>query len=164
MRKNVYNSVTKTVIDRTTGEISEIETIKKQKITIESEPFYMVFIDYMSPLFQLKNGTAKSVLSYLCAEAQFNTGKVSLSANTRKRICENLGITKTNLSNSLKELVNKKLLAGEKGEYKINPQIFWKGDLKGRNSILSNNEFEIEFRISPASMNCDILPNKSFEE
>ena len=54
MRKNVYQSTTKIVVDRETGEIAQIETVKKQKIEINSEPFYMVFIDYMAPIFSLK--------------------------------------------------------------------------------------------------------------
>lgn len=63
MRKNTYSSTQTVVVDKTSGEISSIETVKKERIYIESEPFYMVFIDYISPLFNLKNGTSKAILS-----------------------------------------------------------------------------------------------------
>lgn len=62
-RKTTYHVESKEVVDVQTGEVGTIETVKRQKITIESEPFYMVFIDYIAPLFNLSNSTAKSVLS-----------------------------------------------------------------------------------------------------
>lgn len=101
-----------------------IETVKKQNIEIDSEPFYMVFIDYMAPIFSLKSVTSKSVLSKLCAMAEFNTGKVSLSTADRKQICEELNIKNNVLSMSIKELCNKHLIDGSRGRYIINPRIF----------------------------------------
>lgn len=62
-RKITYDSKETTVIDRQTGEIAKVELQKRSKIYVDSEPFYMVFIDYMAPLYDLKNGTSKAVLS-----------------------------------------------------------------------------------------------------
>lgn len=62
-RKNTYYVETKEVVDLETGEVGVVEQVKHQKISIESEPFYMVFIDYVAPLFNLSNSTAKSVLA-----------------------------------------------------------------------------------------------------
>lgn len=124
MRTNTYYVATKEVADLTTGEIARVEQVKKQKVSFDSEPFYMVFIDYMAPLFNLKNGTSKSVLSKLCELAEFNTGKVNLASATRQEICEQLQIRNNVLSMSLKELCEKKLISGEKGSYIINAQIF----------------------------------------
>ena len=62
-RKNIYQVETKEVVDLETGEIGTIETVKKQKISFESEPFYMVFIDYVAPLYKLSNSTSKNVLA-----------------------------------------------------------------------------------------------------
>lgn len=124
MRKNIYNTTTTTVLDKETGEISTVEIVKKHRIEIESEPFYMVFIDHMAPLFNLKNGTSKAVLSMLCAIAEFNTGKVNLSPAERDVICDSLQISKNSLSISLKELCTKNLINGCRGSYVINPQIF----------------------------------------
>ena len=39
------------------------------------------------------------------------------------------------------------LITGEMGEFKINPQIFWKGDLKIRRQILEKGEFNIQINI-----------------
>ena len=147
MAKNVYQVTTREVFDRTTGEIGYAETVKRQKITIESESFYMVFIDYMAPLFSLKNGTSKAVLSKLCEMAEFNTGKVNLSTGAREKICKSLEISNNVLSKSLKELSEKKLIAGSKGTYTINAQIFWKGDLRSRSAYINSKEFTISFTV-----------------
>lgn len=63
MRKNIYESEVKEVVDLETGEIGKIETRKRAKITIDSEPFYMVFIQHIAPFYNLTNGTAKNVLT-----------------------------------------------------------------------------------------------------
>lgn len=123
-RKTTYSVETKEVIDTQTGEIGKLETTKRQKITIESEPFYMVFIDYIAPLFKLSNSTAKSVLAWMCSRATFNTGQISLSPNDRTQLMQDLNIKKSALSNILKELNDKNLIKGDRGTYTINPQIF----------------------------------------
>ena len=156
MAKNVYQVTTREVLDRTTGEIGFAETVKKQKITIESESFYMVFIDYMAPLFSLKNGTSKAVLSKLCEMAEFNTGKVNLSISARDKICKQLDIKKSTLSMCLKELVEKKLIAGSKGTYTINAQIFWKGDLRSRSAYINSKEFTISFTVPLEQQNYEL--------
>ncbi len=63
MRKNTYSVKQTTYLDSVTGELVTIESVKRQKVAVESDSFYMTFIDYVAPFFQLKNGTAKSVLS-----------------------------------------------------------------------------------------------------
>lgn len=123
MRKSTYSVETTSVLN-SDGTYSTVETKKKQRIKIESEPFYMVFIDHVAPFYNLKNGTSKSVLCCLCNRAAFNTGKVSLSTADRAEICKELKISKNVLSISLKDLVSKKLITGERGTYTINPQIF----------------------------------------
>ena len=168
--KNTYYSQTREVLDLTTGEVARLETTKRHKITIESDGFYMVFIDYVAPIFKLTNGTAKSVLSWLCCHAQFNTGRVSISQADRKEIMDSLDISKNTLSRSLNELCQKKLLKGERGTYIINPFLFWKGDLKSRNALLDAEEIQISFSIEPKSVGCEdqggeiteIIPNEEF--
>lgn len=161
-RKTTYDVKTQTVLDPSTGEYAEIETVKRQKIKVESDGFYMTFIDYTAPFFELKNGTAKSVLAMLCNMAQFNTGIVSLSATDRTNICKSLNISNTTLTNSLKELCNKKLLQGEKGKYQINAQIFWKGDLLSRKALLETKEFQITFSIAPESAGLKSMEGTEF--
>lgn len=152
-RKNIYQVETKEVVDLETGEVGTIETVKKQKISFDSEPFYMVFIDYVAPLYKLSNATSKNVLAWMCNKATFNTGEISLSSKDRMDLMQELNIKKTTLSNTLKELTDKKLIAGGKGSYTINPKIFWKGDLLSRNKILEVKEIQIAFSLNLDDLN-----------
>lgn len=165
MRKSTYNVETTTVVG-SDGSVVQMESVKKQRIKINSESFYMVFIDHVAPFFNLKNGTSKSVLGWLCNKAVFNTGQVSLSAADRTNICKELEISKNVLSISLKELVSKRLITGERGSYTINPQIFWKGDLLARDNLLQVEEIQVAFKLNldknKKKENSDIQPNDDF--
>jgi hypothetical protein len=39
----------------------------------------------------------------------------------------------------LRQLLDLNVISGEKGKYKINPEIFWKGDYKTREQLLKAN-------------------------
>ena len=56
--------------------------------------------------------------------AQFDTGDVYLPTTRRKEICETLKIQPQTLTNCLSSLKKSKLINGEQGVFKINPQIF----------------------------------------
>lgn len=42
-------------------------------------------------------------------------------------------------------MTNCGLIIGKQSDYKINPQIFWKGELNKRKEIINNKEFYVEF-------------------
>ena len=107
----------------------------------------MTFIDYIAPLFNLKSDAAKNVLNWMCCHAEYNTGKVQLTTNPRDLACEELGMKSNSLSNHLKKLKDLNLISGEKGDFIINPKIFWKGDTATRNKLLSDNEVKVIFKI-----------------
>lgn len=60
----------------------------------------------------------------MCQNAEFDTGKVSLTTQKRKDLCEKLQITPQTLSNALTSLKKSNLVHGKNGEFQINPQIF----------------------------------------
>lgn len=140
-------STFKEVVDRETGEIVSTETSKCFTKKIESELFYMTFIEYMSPLYNIKSDTAKSVLNYLCSLAEFNEGKVFLTANKRKTICSDLDISLTSLANNIKILKKSNLISGSSGDFIINPQIFWKGSVDTRKQLLQDTKIKVTFNI-----------------
>lgn len=143
-----YQQITQTqTVDLSTGEITEYETQKTYTRKIETESFYMTFIDYIAPLFNLKSDAAKNVLNWMCCHAEYNTGKVQLTTNQRDKACEELGMKSNSLSNHLKKLKDLSLISGEKGDFIINPQIFWKGDTITRDKLLKDNEIKIIFKL-----------------
>ena len=146
-RKILTQDIEKTVINSQTGEILQTTSQRTFTTNIKSESFYMTFIDYIAPLYELKSNSLKNLLTYLCEHEEFNTGKVSLTTAARKVACDYLGISNNTLTNYLKKLKDSNLISGKDGEFIINPQIFWKGDTKSRAQILENEEIKITFNI-----------------
>lgn len=143
-----YQQIIQTqTVDLSTGEIKEYETQKTYTRKVETESFYMTFIDYIAPLFNLKSDAAKNVLNWMCCHAEYNTGKVQLTTNQRDLACAELGMKSNSLSNHLKKLKDLSLISGEKGDFIINPQIFWKGDTITRDKMLKDNEIKIIFKL-----------------
>ena len=139
MAKKLKHETVKQVKDKETGEWSEMTTSKTFAIPVNEEEFYMTFIKNLSSILNLNSFTEVKVLVRLCEIAEFNTGKVSLTAGKRTEFIESLSINKAYLSSSIKSLINKGLLKGDKGEYQINPLVFWKGSLKERNALIKEN-------------------------
>lgn len=50
------------VVDSQTGEIMKVDSARTFTQKITEDEFYMIFIDYVSPLFGLKPDSAKSLL------------------------------------------------------------------------------------------------------
>lgn len=134
-------------VDTTTGEIMEFETQKIFTKKITAEKFYITFIEHVASLFNLKSDSAKNVLCWLCSNAEFNTGKIMLTTNMRRKLCDDLIISPNTLTNNLKKLKDLNLISGEKGDFIINPKIFWKGDMQTREKLLKESKIQIIFNI-----------------
>lgn len=140
-----YTNVERTIVDKETGEILKIDQTKTFTTKVKVDKFYMTFIEYVAPFYKLKTQSAKDVLIWMCQNAEFNTGKIVFAPAIRKQMCEELNITTNTISNSLKKLLDLKLISGEQGVYQINPQIFWRGDLKTREELLNVESIKVSF-------------------
>lgn len=122
---------------------------KVVEIDTASDPFYITFLNCVGWMYNIRGNVALNVMASLMEQAEFNTGIVSLSPASRRRIKESVGISDSALSRALNVLVERKAIAktqypdketGElresKGEYIINPEMFWKGDLKKRTGMV----------------------------
>lgn len=143
-----YSSTERIIIDKDTGEVIKMDQTKTFTASVKVDKFYMTFIDYISPFFKLKTQSAKDVLIWMCQNAEFNTGKIIFAPAIRKKMCEDLGITTNTISNSLKKLAELNLIDGEQGVYRINPQIFWRGDLKTREELLKVKNIQVTFKLN----------------
>lgn len=144
----------------------EVETKKVHKITIKpDDEFYMVYIKYMSPYYDLKYADDIKMLGKLCEWAEFERGIVYLTSGRRKEITETLGIHNSNISNSLKRLKDLKLISGSDGEFEINPVVFWKGSKASRMEMMRKEGIQVKFNfileqdIKPST---GLLPSKEF--
>lgn len=151
MKEKLIQTNVREVINPETGELVTLESSKITQKKIKEDSFYMTFIDFISPFINgLKTSdNARRVLTWLCSNAEFNTGKVSLTTSSRNRLCKELEISSNTLTNNLRKLKENNLISGEKGEFYIDPQIFWKGDLNARRKLLEDSEIQIKFEILP---------------
>ena len=135
--------VTEEHVNHNTGEITR--WIKKFTVRTKAENFYLTYIDNLSGYFCLTSNTDKAILAYLCAGAEYDTGRVSLNPEERKEACRIIGICVQQFSNSISKLKKLHLISGRNGFYMINPAVFWKGNSKTRSSLLSDNKLAVEF-------------------
>lgn len=147
MKKTLVTNTTE-YVDSRTGEILSYESQKVIKEKINSENFYMIFTDYSDRLYRITSGVAHNVLIWMCSHAEFNTGNVLLPSATRSSLCAELQISDSQLTHALKVLKNNECITGERGVFKINPEIFWKGDQKIRkDELLKGKSLKITYEI-----------------
>jgi len=122
----------------------------------EGENFYFVFVNYVKWMYDLKGVVPVKVLHCLMEEASVNTGMVSISTGKRTEIITKLGISRGAFYLAINQLVEAKAITkmymdnpetGEriemKGNYRINPEMLWKGDKTKRNKLIV--KFEAEY-------------------
>lgn len=152
-----YNHVlSREIVDKETGEVSRVELVKSYSYKCTDDNFVMLFFKYIRGITDLKSFKAFQVLMKLVDIADWNTGELTLSPKKRKNICDILNISRCNLSTHLTSLSKCGLISGKQSDYKINPQIFWKGELGKRKELLADPEFYVEFGFRSSTAGEDI--------
>lgn len=118
------------IVDHETGE--QLTTKKEITINSNGDEFFLVFLQNLGSLYQLKNATEIHVLAKLCSICSLNTNTVLIPTARRKEICSELDISNTNLTNILRSLKILGLITGDDGMFTINPELMWKGSTKAR--------------------------------
>ena len=148
MAKRITQTIQRDIIDVTTGEVIKMDSQKTFTEKVNPEHFYMTFIDYIAPLYQLRSEVARRMLDWMCENATVNTGVVDLSTFKRQQMCNELGLANNQVTNNLKKLKDLNLISGDKGNFIINPEIFWKGELAVRKKeLLENKDLQISFKL-----------------
>ena len=143
---------TKTECTTTNPDGREIRTVTQHTHVIncgKEDQFYMVYFKHLSSYFQINSVKELYLIAEMCSMAEYNTGKVSVSTQDRKRLCDLYSIDPSQYSRYIKDLIAKGLITGKKGAYYINPGIFWKGDRSSRFDLLKEGglEFTLKFVI-----------------
>lgn len=131
-------------VNTITGEISVIRKTFSVK-SKTTEEFYFTFLTGLNAICELSRPSDMKILSILCARAEFNTGKVKLTPQSRKEIVDKLKISPQSFTNSVSRLKEVHLLSGAHGEYEINPQHFWKGTTDERNRLLKDKKVTVNY-------------------
>ncbi len=132
-------------LDRTTGELKTVRKTFAVKSKTKQE-FFMVFLSGLNALCKLTRPSDIKILACLCDQAEYNTGRVRLISDDRQKIMDKLGIKPQAFSNSLARLKKNGLLEGNRGDYEVNPQHFWKGETNERERLLKERRAEITFK------------------
>ena len=155
MGKYRTHQFTRTVKD-SLGQLVEITESRTFKVNSNTDPFFMVYCKQLACLYDLSSATAIKVLVKFMEQSAFNKGIVSLSPAIRTDILNSLSISKSALSKAIKALLDSQLIfemvdvtvneeTGEeiktvrKGEYLINPEVSWKGELSERQKLVDAN-------------------------
>jgi hypothetical protein len=125
-----------------TGEVTTVKKTFAAKVKTKQD-FFMVFLNGLNSICELSRPSDIKVLVYMCSKAEYNTGKVRLTAEDRATIVDKLGICKQSLTNSLTRLVGVGLVTGSRGSYEVNPQAFWKGETNERERILKSRSLTL---------------------
>lgn len=131
--------------------------------TRSTDEFYMTYIKFMGPIFNIKSANDMNVLAMLCTMMNYDTPKVYLPKERREEICEKIGIVSSVLSRSLASLKQLGLISGDNGTFEINPYIFWKGNSKKRIQYLKSEGMELRIRFKIEESPSVIQPSKEFE-
>lgn len=150
--KQVIREESTEIVDSYTGEIVKESVSKTFTIKKDIEPFFLTYSKYMSVLYNLTSFTAVKILWKFLERSTYNTGEVLIPAGKKKRIIEELNISVSIYDKSLVILKNAGIISGEKGCYKINPELHWRGDYKTRERLLNSG------------CTLTIIPNVEFEQ
>lgn len=84
---------------------------------VTPETIYSKLVPYVTAYYGITAPQEKEILVQLCNCA--NKGKLSLTANKRKKLCEYLHIQSQQFSRALVHLKDVGILFGDKGEYQL---------------------------------------------
>lgn len=148
-RIKLMNEETVSQVDRLTGEVIDVVVRKRYSIPVKTDEFFMAFVQFMGPFFEIRYADDFKVLGKMCCWAQMNTGEVDLTAMKRKKMMEELVMTKDQISRSLRRLKDLELISGDGGSYSISHEIFWKGGTDERAALgkkkLAEKSVVVEF-------------------
>lgn len=153
--KTKTEEIESTRLDHETGELIETTVKKTFVVKNESEPFFQVYLNYISWIYGIKSAAPFQLLCKFMEHAAFNKNRIDLSTKTRQELYDELGFSKSTFTKALNTLLELGVLYGERGSYTVNEQLLWKGDKREREALLKakvkatfeiepNDEFKIE--------------------
>lgn len=121
----------------------EVMNEKSLSYLIEDDKeFYMTYCKVLGLFNDLGNADMKT-LAWLVSNMPFNSNMQVITKGVKEKIAEEMGISVSGVNNALPKLLARKILyrdkdadKGRSAIYFINPEYYWKGDLKERNKML----------------------------
>lgn len=135
MGKYVVKSIETEKVDKETGEVIK-RTEAVSIIRKDAEPFFLTYSKGIMSLYgkTVFNVTTK-VLWKLMEYAEYNTGKVYMTAERTEEIMQECGLSKSSYYRAIEELKKAGIITGGKSTFTIAENMFWKGDRKAREEL-----------------------------
>lgn len=105
-------------------------------VNTKSEPFFFTYVKGLPIIYGIKSAAVLRLLYKILELSEFNKAEIQITAPKKKEILIELDISKSCFAKSMKILNDKGLIVGSRGLYRINEDIFWKGDAKTRKALL----------------------------
>lgn len=118
--------------------IKILEEFDKLSISEVTSSFYTFERTY-SNIFKINSAITLKVLIRLCCILKCNSDIVDLNNKMALEIANELGVSFKDIYDSIMELNGLDMVYTYNGEWRINPAMFWRGDLDFRDYILVNN-------------------------
>lgn len=135
-------------VDQETGELINETVSKTFFVNTKSEPFFLTYVKGLSIIYGIKSAAALRLLYKILELSEFNKTEIQISAPKKKEILIELDISEPCFTKSMKILNDKGLVVGSRGLYRINEDIFWKGDAKTRKALLDAKATKISIEPS----------------
>lgn len=121
-------------------------TINKK---VRAEEFIRVYLEDISSVIKLKNGTDYKVLLALCKFVGYNSNEIILVKAMKIRIAELADVKLQTVSDSIVRLLkNQLLIKSDTSVYRLNPKYFFTGNEIMRDKML---KLSINYTIEKAS-------------
>lgn len=135
-------------VDQETGELINETVSKTFFVNTKSAPFFLTYVKGLSIIYGIKSAGALRLLYKILELSEFNKTEIQISAPKKKEILTELDISEPCFTKSMKILNDKGLVVGSRGLYRINEDIFWKGDAKTRKALLDAKATKISIEPS----------------
>jgi len=127
-------------VDAETGEVVGVD-VKKETILVSTKEQFFITYARMVGMYKELSGVQIKMLSWLIInQTAYNSNRVTITGEIKKIISREMSISLSAVNNAILPLVKKNILIREGGPrsatYIINPEYYWKGDLKERNKSL----------------------------
>lgn len=144
MSKYSTRRVVNQIVDSETGELKEYTELQ-EVVKNEAEPFFLTYSRELLALYgkSIFNATTK-VLWKLLEIAEYNTGKVYVTAERRHNIMNICNISRASYDRAIRELVEADIIFKEGNTYTIRENMFWKGDRDERKKLM-NARLKVSF-------------------
>lgn len=123
----------------------EVICVKPVAEVSKDENHIKLFTKFLEPFYSLDSDNARKIFLWLCEHS--NSGKVILLTKDRIKMASEINICPDTITNNLKKLKDANLIKGEKGDFIINPQVAWNGNLRTRKQLLEDENIQKTFSL-----------------